>query len=99
VQDRGYLILNATRRTGPFCRRHDRYNGTKASAAQLEEQAALLQQSHDAVLICELDGNVRYWNSSAERIFGWSAEEAINRNTRELVYVEPEERNSILDTA
>ena len=55
---------------------------------RLEEQAALLQQSHDAILICELAGNIRYWNPSAERVFGWSAAEACGLATA-YVTLEP----------
>jgi PAS domain S-box-containing protein len=37
----------------------------------------ILDGSPDAVLICDRGGIVRYWNASAERIFGFSAAEAL----------------------
>jgi PAS domain S-box-containing protein len=37
----------------------------------------ILEGSPDAVLIADLDGKVRYWNAAAERIFGFTAAEAL----------------------
>jgi two-component system, cell cycle sensor histidine kinase and response regulator CckA len=97
VQDRGRLIFDAAGEPVRFVGGMTDITERKQVQHRLEEQTALLQQSHDAILICKLDGEVRYWNPSAERIFGWSAEEALKRNTSDMVYANPEERNSILD--
>ncbi|MBS1791740.1 MAG: PAS domain S-box protein [Acidobacteria bacterium] len=53
---------------------------------RLIEQAALLDQSHEAILVRDLDGRIRYWSRGAERLYGWTAEEAIGRTARELHY-------------
>lgn len=37
----------------------------------------VLDGSPDAILICDRSGTVRYWNAAAERIFGFSASEAL----------------------
>jgi PAS domain S-box-containing protein len=37
----------------------------------------ILDGSPDAVLICDRAGFVRYWNAAAERVFGFSAAEAV----------------------
>ena len=57
---------------------------------RIREQATLLDQAQDAILVQDLDGAVRYWNKSAERVFGWSAEEANGRKVQEFLYEEPE---------
>ncbi len=44
------------------------------------EQAALLDITSDAVLVRDLGHQIRYWNKGAERIFGWTAAEAMGRN-------------------
>ena len=38
---------------------------------------ALLDQLADAVLISDADGTITYWNAAAERLFGWTAAEAV----------------------
>jgi PAS domain S-box-containing protein len=53
---------------------------------RLVEQAALLEQSHEAIVVRGLDGRIRYWGRGAERLYGWTAEEAIGRTSEELYY-------------
>lgn len=39
---------------------------------RLREQAELLDKAQDAIWVLGLDASVEFWNSSAERIYGWS---------------------------
>jgi PAS domain S-box-containing protein len=55
---------------------------------QLIEQAALLDQSHEAIVVRDLDNRIRYWGRGAERLYGWTAEEAIGRPVQEMTYRE-----------
>ena len=43
---------------------------------RIHEQAALLDQARDAIIVHGLDWRVSYWNKSAERVYGWTAKEA-----------------------
>jgi PAS domain S-box-containing protein len=60
----------------------------KSSEERLKEQAALLDIASDAILAKDLDGRIVYWNKGAERLYGWSAEEAKGKRTFELLYAE-----------
>jgi PAS domain S-box-containing protein len=53
---------------------------------RLIEQAALLNHARDAILVRSLDDRIIFWNQSAERIYGWAAEEAVGRDVKELLY-------------
>lgn len=53
---------------------------------RLREQAALLDKAQDAILVRDLDHHITYWNNSAARLYGWTAEEAVGRSERELLY-------------
>ncbi len=45
----------------------------------------LLESSNDAVVTMDAEGKVASWNRSAERIFGWTASEAIGQRLSELL--------------
>ncbi|MCA3238428.1 MAG: PAS domain-containing protein [Curvibacter sp.] len=40
----------------------------------------ILRSMPEAVIFCDLDGIVRVWNAGAEKVFGWSADEAIGQS-------------------
>jgi two-component system, cell cycle sensor histidine kinase and response regulator CckA len=52
----------------------------------LREQASLLDKAQDAILVTDLQRRLTYWNKSAERLYGWSADEAIGKVVTELFY-------------
>ncbi len=56
------------------------------SDARIREQASLLDKARDAILVRDLDHRITYWNKSAERLYGWTAEEAIGRSAADLLY-------------
>lgn len=67
----------------------------KIAENKIREQATLLDKSRDAIFVRDLRNRVVYWNQSAERLYGWTSEEAVGRSLGELLY--PNE--SVLDAA
>jgi PAS domain S-box-containing protein len=41
--------------------------------------AAIIQASPAAIMLLDMDGTVRLWNPAAERMFGWTADEALGQ--------------------
>ncbi|MBW4609265.1 MAG: PAS domain S-box protein [Hassallia sp. WJT32-NPBG1] len=56
----------------------------KQAEQQLREQAALLDISTDAIVVRDLSNKILLWNKSAEKLYGWKAEEAIGKNINQL---------------
>jgi diguanylate cyclase (GGDEF)-like protein/PAS domain S-box-containing protein len=56
------------------------------SDARIREQASLLDKAKDAIIVLGLDGRVRFWNNGAERVYGWTSEEAIGQSFEDLLY-------------
>jgi PAS domain S-box-containing protein len=57
----------------------------KSAEEALRRQANLLEQTHDAIFIWERPNRITYWNQGAERLYGFSREEAIGRASHELL--------------
>ena len=57
--------------------------------AHIREQAALLDHANDAIYVTALDCTILYWNRGAERTYGWTSAEALNRKTTELISPDP----------
>jgi PAS domain S-box-containing protein len=53
--------------------------------AQTKEQAKLLDLANDAIFVRAANGRVTYWNQGAERLYGWTKDEALGRSTHELI--------------
>src|SRR5918995_4883773 len=52
---------------------------------ELRRQAALLDQAYDAMFAWEWTGPITYWNKGAERMYGYTADEAVGRLSHELL--------------
>jgi PAS domain S-box-containing protein len=54
----------------------------------LRRQASLLEQTHDAIIVCEAPRTIIFWNRGAEQLYGFSKEAAIGRASHELLHTE-----------
>jgi diguanylate cyclase (GGDEF)-like protein/PAS domain S-box-containing protein len=74
-------------RSGPLRLVIAHENVTERTCAEnrVEFQSHLLASVEQAVIATDLDGRVTYWNPFAEKLYGWTAAEAIGRDFVDLV--------------
>ena len=61
------------------------------------DPAELLASLGQAIIATDLEGVVVYWNGGAERLYGWTADEALGRNIGTLtVPAVPRDRPRIM---
>ena len=54
---------------------------------RLREQAALLDLTHEAVFVQDMEYRVRYWNRGAEKLYSWAAGDAVGQDVTQLLNV------------
>ncbi|MBD2233288.1 hybrid sensor histidine kinase/response regulator [Phormidium tenue] len=75
--------------TGELLVRSIRYAIERKRAEQkIREQAALLDIATDAILVRDPQNQILFWSRGAERLYGWTAAEALGQKTTELLYAD-----------
>ena len=64
----------------------------QSATISLREQASLLDVTHDAIVVRDMNDVITYWNHGAEELYGWPAAEAVGSPSHQLlrtVFPEP----------
>jgi len=67
----------------------------KQAEAERAQLAAIVQSTEDAIVSTDLDGILLSWNQGAEKMFGFSAEEALGK--RISILARPEDRDMVFE--
>ncbi len=65
------------------------------AADQIAEQAELLDEAQDAIIVRDLEGKVVFWNKGAERMYGWTRQEVLGLNMSEKLFADPDKFHEI----
>jgi PAS domain S-box-containing protein len=58
----------------------------KRAEERIHEQAALLDKATDAIMALNFEGEITFWNSGAERLYGWRNDEVVNKISESGLY-------------
>ncbi len=53
--------------------------------AEIKKQAELIELSHDAILVMDLENRILFWNKGAEKVYGWRKEEVLGKITHAVL--------------
>jgi two-component system, NtrC family, sensor kinase len=57
----------------------------RKSEAEFRTRAELLDLATEAIIVRDLDGDIRYWNAGAEEVYGWKRQEAMGQKLHALL--------------
>lgn len=57
----------------------------KKMEQDLKERAELMDMASEAIIVRDLDGTIRFWNSGASELYGWTTEQAVGKNLHQLL--------------
>jgi PAS domain S-box-containing protein len=89
VLDRGYILRDAQGAPVRMIGGMEDLTERKRSEERIAEQAALLDEARDAIVVRDLEMNVTYCNRSATRLYGLEGGELGARTAIESVYRDP----------
>ncbi len=61
--------------------------------ARMRDQAELIDQAHDAIIVCDQAGDILFWNQGATRLYGFSQEQVIGTRIRDVLKTHGERLN------
>ncbi len=70
----------------------------KEAEQRLREQADIINRAHDAIIARDFETDrITVWNSGAERLYGWTADEALGHHIGELMFTDDNDRLALLE--
>ena len=58
----------------------------KVSQEKILEQAMLLDEAQDAIMVTDYQGRLTFWNNGAELIYGWQRKQAVGFFIKDLIF-------------
>jgi two-component system CheB/CheR fusion protein len=61
---------------------------------QIRRLAVVVKDSNDAVILAEFDGRIHAWNRGAQKLYGWSEEEALGMKLSDITPADRDRENA-----
>ena len=84
-----YEVAHTNRILWNEIRSEQRVTGDATDMGDEERHRLIFDTMPDAFVVVDADGMITEWNTQAERIFGWSREEAVGRRASDTITTRP----------
>jgi len=64
----------------------ERTEELRQSEAHHRERAELLELATEAIIVRDMRGTIRFWNSGAETLYGWNRDEVLGRDLHQILH-------------
>ena len=78
------VLTGVAAHLGQFVQRREAEEALRASEERLRFQARMLDAVGEAVIATDMRGRILYWNAFAEKLYGWTAQEALGQQIYDL---------------
>lgn len=58
----------------------------KRAEQDMQDRLAWFDHARDAIIVRNLEDQIIYWNKSAERLYGWKADEVVGRSIQDVLF-------------
>ncbi len=90
IQDRTFSVRNSAGEVYRVAGVAEDITERRLVEERLRHQAAMLEMAKDAIIVRDFHTEqITFWNKGAERMYGWTAEEALEHKIGELLCVDP----------
>jgi PAS domain S-box-containing protein len=83
--DKDFRVSVVSHNKGKFATFFEDITQRKKAENARSELSSIVESSEDAIIGRNLDGRITSWNKGAERIYGYSTEDAVGRNISFLI--------------
>jgi PAS domain S-box-containing protein len=85
IQDQGFVVPDSQGRCARVVGLLQDVTQRKLAEDTMQEQAMLLDQTQDAIMVRDLTNHVLYWNQTAQRLYGWTIGEVLGKPIQDLL--------------
>jgi len=89
VLDRGHVIHDDTGKAIRMIGGMTDLSERKETEIYLAQQAALIDEASDVIMVRDLDNRVLFCNRATEQIYGWKADEIVGKFVGDIFYKDP----------
>ena len=98
IHDRSFPVITPEGRLSEVVGTARDITQRKEAERRMFDQAALIDEASDAILVCDPEGLVTSWNLGAQRLYGWQEAEVLGMPIAEFLHDDPHVLNEAMTT-